>query len=271
MTEQPPGAQLPAWPADWVVPDWPAPPQVRAVITARSGGVSQGPWASPDGGGMNLGLKSGEERAVIERNRAMLGQWLPAPPAWLEQVHGAVVVEAERGAGQQADAATAVTAGVVCAVTIADCLPVLLTEIHGRGVAAVHAGWRGLAGGVIQNTAQALRARLGEPHARLLAYLGPAIGPAQFEVGAEVLEAMQRRLPQAGAAFSALPVAGKYRADLYALARQALAQVDVHAVYGGTLCTVSDERRFYSYRRDRVTGRHAAVIWRNAQDGQSPA
>lgn len=271
MTEPPPGARPPAWPADWVVPDWPAPLQVRAVITARSGGVSPGPWAGPAGGGMNLGLKSGEERAVVERNRAVLGQWLPAAPAWLDQVHGAVVVEAERGAGQQADAATAVTSDVVCAVTIADCLPVLLTDMQGRGVAAAHAGWRGLAAGVIQNTARALRARLGEPQACLLAYLGPAIGPTQFEVGAEVLDAMQLRLPQARAAFSALPAAGKYRADLYGLARQALAEVDVHAVYGGTLCTVSDPRRFYSYRRDRVTGRHAAVIWRSAQAGRSPA
>lgn len=272
MTAPQPGGWPPAWPADWVVPDWPAPPQVRAVITARSGGVSQGPWAGPDGGGgMNLGLKSGEDPALIARNRTVLGQWLPAPPVWLDQVHGAMVVEAERGAGQRADAATAVTAAVVCAVSIADCLPVLLTDLRGRGVAAAHAGWRGLAAGVIQNTVQALRDRLGEPRARLLAYLGPAIGPARFEVGAEVLEAMQQRLPQAHADFTALPAAGKYLADLYGLARQALAQVDVHAVYGGTLCTASDARRFYSFRRDRVTGRQAALIWRDAHTAPPPA
>jgi polyphenol oxidase len=137
---------------------------------------------------------------------------------------------------------------------------VLLASTDGRGVGAAHAGWRGLAGGVIQNTAQALRRRLGQSDASLVAYLGPAIGPAHFEVGAEVLEAMQARLPGAPSAFVALGK-GKYLADLFTLARIALSQVGVDVVRGGTDCTFSDPQRFYSYRRDRVTGRHAAFVW----------
>lgn len=248
-------------PLDWVVPEWPAPGNIGGFITARSGGESGGPFGAPSGGGMNLGLKSGDDVAVVLRNRARLRALLPAEPVWLLQEHGARVAEAEGGTAT-ADASTAVTPHVVCAVSIADCLPVLLCDAAGRAVGAAHAGWRGLAAGVLQNAVQALRQRLGDRQARVLAYLGPAIGPQRFEVGDDVLQAMRASLPQADRAFTPLPAEGKYLADLFALARQALAQVGVEDTYGGALCTASDPARFYSFRRDRVTGRHVAVIWR---------
>jgi YfiH family protein len=182
----------------------------------------------------------------------------------MHQVHGATVVDAATltagGARVQADAAFTTVPGVVCAVSVADCLPVAIAHAGGRGVAVAHAGWRGLAAGVIQNCVSALRTQLGAPDTVLLAWLGPAIGPARFEVGEEVLEAMRARLPHASDAFIA-GSAGKFFADLPALARQSLAQVDVAQVSGGSFCTASDPARFYSFRRERVTGRHAAVIW----------
>jgi YfiH family protein len=254
-------SSAPALPPDWVLPDWPAPRNIGAFITARSGGESVGPFGAPAGGGMNLGLKSGDDAAVVQRNRARLRAVLPAEPVWLLQEHGARVVDAESGTAT-ADASTALLPHIVCAVSIADCLPVLLCDAAGRAVGAAHAGWRGLAAGVLQNTVQALRQRLGDPQARVLAYLGPAIGPQRFEVGEDVLEAMRAALPRADSAFAPLPAHGKYLADLCALARQALAQVGVEDTYGGALCTASDPGRFYSFRRDRVTGRHVAVIWR---------
>lgn len=245
----------------WIRPDWPAPAGVEALITTRAGGVSQGPWGADGAGGMNLGEGSDAPQDVAA-NRRRLRAALPAEPCWLNQVHGTVVVDAQSAPPRpSADAAFATAPGLVCCVLVADCLPVLLTDRHGRGVAAAHAGWRGLAGGVIQNTVAALRGALGDPAAPLLAYLGPAIGPGHFEVGPEVLEAMRRTLPDAGAAF-APHVPGKWRADLFALARQALAQVGVTAVHGGGMCTMSDPARFYSYRRSSPTGRQAALIWR---------
>jgi YfiH family protein len=235
---------------------------VDAFITTRDGGCSTGPWAAADGrGGLNLGVGSGDTAEAVLANRRAIAALLPQDPRWLRQVHGASVVDAESvNKPVEADASTSVTPGTVCAVLIADCMPVLLASCDGRGVAAAHAGWRGLAGGVIQNTVRALRARLQEPHAELVAYLGPAIGPRHFEVGAEVLQAMRKNLPGAEAAFSEIGN-GKYLADLFHLGRMALAQVEVRVVRGGEHCTFSDARRFYSYRRDRVTGRHAALIW----------
>jgi YfiH family protein len=237
-------------------------PGVCALVTTRRGGFSTGPWSAADGsGGLNLGLGSGDHAETVQRNRAALHALLPRPAAWLRQVHGTTVVEAEAvAAGAEADASTSLTPGVVCAVLVADCLPVLIASRDGRGVAAVHAGWRGLAGGVIQNAVQALRARLGEPEAELVAYLGPAIGPSAFEVGPEVLEKMEQRMPDAARAFVAAG-SGKHHADLFTLGRIALAQVGVSQVTGGGDCTVADPARFYSYRRDRVTGRLAALIW----------
>lgn len=246
----------------WIVPDWPAPTAVRALITTRCGGVSQGPWGALNGaeGGMNLGRGSGEAAEIVDANRARLRGLLPQPPRWLHQVHGATVIDAAQASAESPRADASITDGsTVCAVMVADCMPVLLASTCGRVVGVAHAGWRGLAAGVIQNTVAAMRAR--QPDAELIAYLGPAIGPSAFEVGGEVLDAMRARLPQADAAFKAAQSPGKYLADLFMLGRQALAQVGVTLVCGGGDCTFSDPQRFYSYRRDRVTGRHVALIW----------
>ena len=212
---------------------------------------------------MNVGRGSGDDRASVDENRMRLRALLPADPAWLKQVHGATVVDAAEAAavpgGAEADAAITDRAQVVAAVMVADCMPVLLADTRGRCVAAVHAGWRGLAAGVIQRAVRALRERLGDPDAQLLAYLGPAIGPDHFEVGSDVLEAMSTGLNGAAAAFVRRD--DRYMADLFALGRNALKQENVDAIYGGDVCTVCDPSRFYSHRRDRVTGRHAALIW----------
>jgi len=255
-------------PHGWIRPEWPAPPGVRALFTTRAGGVSAPPWgAAPGvGGGMNLALHTGDDPGHVAANRARLRRLLPGDPVWLEQVHGAGVVDAERAAPTPtADASVALAPGVVCAVLVADCLPVLLTEAGGRAVAAAHAGWRGLAAGVLQATVARVRERLaaeaGVRDAHLLAWLGPAIGAGRFEVGADVLAAMRAALPGAERAFVALG-ADKYLADLFALARIALADCGVGAVHGGGRCTACDAQRFYSFRRDRCTGRHAALIWR---------
>jgi|SRR5882672_4728055 len=239
---------------------------VSGLITTRTGGTSVGPWGALDGtGGLNLGLASGDVPGAVVANRARLGELLPQDPKWLRQVHGATVVEAESvDEPVDADASTSITPGAVCAVLIADCMPVLIASADGRGVGAAHAGWRGLASGVIQNTVRALRDRLRQPGAKVFAYLGPAIGPARFEVGPEVLDAMRARLPEASAAFVDVGN-GKYRADLFQLGKQALDQVGVTIIGGGTDCTFSDPARFFSYRRDRVTGRHAALVWINPQ------
>lgn len=249
-------------------PDWPAPPGVRALITLRSGGVSTGPYGAADGrGGLNLGAACGDAAAAVSANRARLTRELPSAPRWLRQVHGARVVDAARVGKEpvEADAAWTDRPGVVAAIQMADCLPVLLADACGRCVGVAHAGWRGLAAGVIQATARAMRAGIGDPAAPLLAYLGPAIGPDHFEVGREVVVAVQDGLP--GVSLQHAFVArgeGKFLADLYALARLALGQVQVHEVHGGGLCTVCDPARFYSHRRDHVTGRHAALIWLDA-------
>lgn len=248
----------------WIRPNWPVPANVRALITTREGGVSPGPYSVPphDRDGMNIGLGSGEDLADVTANRVRLRASLPAGPRWLHQVHGAVVVDAAQvDSNTTADASFTDAANVVCAVSIADCMPVLLCDASGCSVGVAHAGWRGLAAGVIQATAKSMRLRLENSGAELLAYLGPAIGPRHFEVGAEVLDAMRAHLPEAGRAFTARPN-GKYLADLFALGRQALDQAGVTRIYGGHDCTFSDPARFYSFRRDRTTGRHAALIWR---------
>lgn len=253
---------------EWLKPDWPAPPGVRALITLRNGGVSTGPHGAADGrGGLNLGASCGDAAAAVSANRARLLRELPSAPRWLRQVHGARVVDAADVGEEpvEADAAWTDQPGVVAAIQMADCLPVLLADARGRCVGVAHAGWRGLAAGVIQATARAMRAGIGDPSAPLLAYLGPAIGPDHFEVGREVVVAVQDGLP--GVSLQHAFVArgeGKFLADLYALARLALAQVHVHEVHGGGLCTVCDPARYYSHRRDRVTGRHAALIWLDA-------
>ena len=251
--------------AQWIRPDWPAPPNVRALITTRAGGISRGPYGVPVHGrdGMNIGLASGDDRADVLTNRARLREVLPTEPRWLNQVHGAAVVDAahvQPADAPAADASYTYERNVVCVVSIADCMPVFIADVSGHCVAVVHAGWRGLAAGVIQATVAAVRAQLQHP-SELLAYLGPAIGPRHFEVGAEVLDAMHAQLPDAARGFVPHST-NKYRADLFELGRQSLNQAGVDRIYGGEDCTFSNAVRFYSYRRDGVTGRHAACIWR---------
>ncbi|MCW5575971.1 MAG: peptidoglycan editing factor PgeF, partial [Burkholderiales bacterium] len=231
---------------EWIVPDWPAPARVRACMTTRAGGVSQGPWA-----GLNLGLRCDDDPAAVAENRARLENCLPQPPKWLAQVHGSTVVDADTLDGlPQADASVARQPGTVCAIQVADCLPVLFTDRAGSRIAAAHAGWRGLAGGVLANTV----ARMDVAPADLLAWIGPGIGPAAFEVGSDVLQAFCADRPENRAPFHPLRE-GKWLCDLPALARDALRRCGITRIYGGHWCTHSDPQRFYSYRRDRVTGR----------------
>jgi purine-nucleoside/S-methyl-5'-thioadenosine phosphorylase / adenosine deaminase len=239
-------------PEDWIVPDWPAPARVRALVTTRNGGSSAGPYAS-----MNLGQRVGDDPAMVIANRRLLRGFLPAEPDWLQQVHGAKVVRAEEtGEGREADAAVTTQANRVCAIMIADCMPVLFADRDGHAVGAAHAGWRGLAAGVLENTIDAM----GVAPANLIAWLGPAIGPSAFEVGNDVRDAFIGADPAAEGAFRAhLP--GKWLADLFNLARQRLARAGVDEVHGGGLCTYSDPTRFFSHRRDKVSGRMAALIW----------
>lgn len=241
---------------DWLTPDWPAPPNVRALVTTRHGGVSVGPWAS-----MNLALHVGDDADAVATNRALLRGCLPAEPCWLEQVHGVVVADADRHHAQppRADAVVSREAGRVCAVLTADCLPVLLCADNGERVAAVHAGWRGMAAGVLETAVAAM----GRPGGELLAWLGPAIGPAAFEVGPEVRTAFVSHDAGAEDAFAA-GGGDRWFADLYALARLRLRAVGVTRVYGGGWCTVGDATRFYSYRRDGITGRMASLVWRTS-------
>lgn len=236
-------------------PDWPAPANVHALTTTRAGGVSQGPWSS-----LNLASHVQDDRAAVLENRRRLREQLRLPdePLWLTQVHGTVIAAGDNAPGCEADGSYSDRAGRVCAVLTADCLPLLLCDRAGREVAAVHAGWRGLAGGVIE----AGLARFRAPMAQLLAWLGPAIGPAAFEVGEEVRQAFVQDDPATGEAFVA-GRPGHWLADLYALARLRLARAGVTAVYGGDLCTCNDPTRFYSYRREPVTGRMASLIWRD--------
>jgi YfiH family protein len=252
---------------DWIVPAWPTPAGVRALITTRAGGVSTGPYAS-----FNLGLSTADDPSAVRANREHLLGVLPAEPRWLKQVHGARVIEAEarlnerQGADAevderpQADAQITRARGTVCAVLIADCLPVLLTDRAGTIVGAAHAGWRGLAAGVIGNTVSAMT-RHGVPPGDLLAYIGPGIGPLAFEVGDDVYQAFVSGDKDARAAFTRT-AHDKWLANLVLLARRALARAGVTQVFGDDLCTYSDPQRFFSHRRDKVTGRMGAFIWR---------
>jgi len=233
-------------------PDWPAPANVRAFSTTRQGGFSQGPWA-----GLNLGGNSGDNPRDVEKNRQLLDKILPSRPHWLRQVHGTHVVNPDSGdaAAVEADAATAMTAGQVCAILTADCLPVLLCDRAGTKVAAAHAGWRGLANGVLEATVAAMDC----PPRELLAWLGPAIGPNAFEVGQDVFDIFIQADTENASAFR--PYRDRWLADLYALARLALARVGFQDITGGRYCTYSEPDRFFSYRRDGETGRMATMIW----------
>jgi len=274
--------------ADLVHPGWSAPPNVRALVTTRDGGVSEPPFgrwmsegASAAGrelpGGLNLGRLSGDDLDDVETNRSRLIAYAGVPVAWLKQVHGAGVVDAVAAldaarAGEllSADASVTDRPGVACTVMVADCMPVLLCDGAGRAVGAAHAGWRGLAAGVIEKTAQRVAALAGCATQDLQAYLGPAIGPSAFEVGSDVRDAFMNHAfavdgeqrDATAAAFVARPQApGKYLADLNALARLRLAALGVERISGGDLCTYTQRDRFYSYRRERVTGRMAALVW----------
>lgn len=235
-----------------ITPDWPAPAAVRAAQTTRLGGVSRPPFDS-----LNLAEHTEDIAADVAENRRRLRQrlGLPAEPAWLTQVHGIDIVPAAAGSAC-ADAAWTEQPGVACVVMSADCLPVLFCDEAGEVVAAAHAGWRGLAAGVLEATVAAM----GRPPQRLLAWLGPAIGPEAFEVGGEVRQQFIATDPAAVACFRPSPQ-GRWLADLYALARQRLTRAGVEAVYGGGFCTVRQAELFFSYRRDGRTGRMATLIW----------
>jgi len=238
--------------ADWLAADWPALPGVHAGTTLRGGGVSTGHYRS-----LNLGAHVGDEPARVAENRARLRRTLalPSEPHWLEQVHGRTVARLpeDSGAGPS-DAAVTRQPGIVCAVLTADCLPVVLARRDGRAVGVAHAGWRGLKDGVLEAAVNALGG--GE----IIAWLGPAISPAAYEVGDDVREAFVAGDPADGSRFAANP-RGRWQADLYGLARRRLAAAGVGEVYGGGFCTLTDEARFFSYRRDGQCGRMATFAW----------
>ena len=241
-------------PREWLVPDWPAPGNVRAIVTTRAGGVSEGEYAS-----LNLGLSCGDARERVLENRRILRAALPAEPVYLRQVHGVDVARLDGATvanGPIADAAVTIPGGPVAAVLTADCMPLLLAARDGSRAAVAHAGWRGMAAGVIEAAVDALGA---EP-AQVIAWMGPTIGPDAFEVGPEVREAFVARDARALAAFRAHRP-GKFMADLYALARLRLEGRGVREVSGGGFCTFHEPARFFSYRRVQKSGRMGAFIW----------
>jgi len=247
----------------WLVPDWPAPANIHAATTLRTGGVSQGPYYS-----LNPATHVGDDTDRARQNRQIIREMLdlPSEPVWLDQIHSNRAVKAAnppypplqkggRGDLQQADASYTNESGVVCAVMTADCLPLLVCSADGAQVAAIHAGWRGLLAGVISNTVVAMQQR------NLLVWLGPAIGPDCFEVGTEVRDAFLEKYAEFNNAFKEKSN-DKWLADIYLLARIELAALGITKVYGGTNCTFTEHERFYSYRRDIQTGRMATLIWR---------
>ncbi|MFM0511335.1 peptidoglycan editing factor PgeF [Paraburkholderia sp. RL17-373-BIF-A] len=271
--------------ADVVQPAWNVSPRVRALVTTRDGGVSEAPFGRWQNGvdlpgGLNLGMKSGDDLAAVAANRARLLKLAGvSEAAWLEQIHGAGIVRAEdvlaqahaNGTPTRADASVTDRPGTVCVVMVADCMPVLFCDEAGRAVGAAHAGWRGLAAGIVEQTAQRVAELAGVEAGALHAYLGPSIGPDAFEVGADVRDAFMNGVGAAqrdatANAFVEHPHnPGKYLADLPALARLRLQRLGVTRIVGGDLCTVTQRERFYSYRRDRETGRMAALIWLDDQ------
>lgn len=242
---------------DFIVPEWPAPAEVRAAFTLRTGGASRPPFDT-----FNIGAHVGDDPSAVAGNRAGLRASLdlPGEPAWLEQVHGSRVVDLDRLTAPEAmgpaDASVTRTRGRICAIQVADCMPVLFATADGSGVGAAHAGWRGLAGGVLEATVRAMDARPRD----LIAWLGPAIGQAHFEVGEEVRAAFLAADGGAAAAFVANQ-RGRWQCDLHALAKRRLAAIGVTSVHAGSWCTYSDAGRFFSYRRDGRCGRMAALIW----------
>lgn len=236
-----------------IVPNWPAPKNVKAFASTRVGGFSSAPYQ-----GLNLGAHVGDDPSIVEKNRAWLAQQanMPSAPIWLNQTHSTVVAQVSAPTTQVLDADGVFTSAsnVVCSAMTADCLPVLLTNTQGSQVAAVHAGWRGLANGIVEN---ALELFSGE----VMAWLGPAIGPQAFEVGEDVLQAFVDFDSQAHQAFTPRDVEGKWLADMSKLATQRLNKLGITQVFDSGLCTFQDKEDFYSYRRDAVTGRQATFIW----------
>lgn len=247
---------------DLIIPDWPdLPAGVGVLSTTRRGGVSLAPFDDGSGtGGLNLGTHVMDCPQHVRENRNLLRALLPAEPAWLTQVHGTAIVDA-KGLSDvpEADASFATAKGVVCAIMTADCLPVLFCDQNARVVAAAHAGWRGLCAGILEKTVARMRtAGAGE----ITAWLGPAIGPEAFEVGEEVRQAFATHDASTSDAFTAITAQrGKYLADIYQLARLRLHHAGIQSISGGEFCTVGDALRFYSYRRDKATGRMASLIW----------
>jgi len=239
-------------PEHLIIPDWPAPFNVKALQTTRAGGISSAPYDS-----FNLGDHVGDAPLAVERNRILLNRLLPSEPVWLNQMHGTVVVNADRASClPQADACIARHRAAVCVVMTADCLPVLLCDTQGSVVGAAHAGWKGLAAGVIEATVQAMDVA---PE-NIMVWLGPAISQDEFEVGDEVRAAFLAIQPQAASAF--IPGRnGKWFADLCALARLRLNALGINRIYGGGSCTYRERDRYFSYRRDGVTGRMGTFIW----------
>lgn len=235
-----------------IIPDWPAPKWVKALQTTRQGGVSIAPYDS-----LNLGCHVGDNKLSVARNRNLLNQLLPCEPVWLNQVHGTLVANADMaGCLPMADACIARRSSSVCVIMTADCLPVLLCDAQGSVVGAAHAGWKGLAAGVIEATVSAM----GAAPQNLMAWLGAAIGQGAFEVGDEVRAVFVANDPQAETAF--IPGrSGKWLADIHALARLRLNALGITQIYATDHCTYQEQEMFFSYRRDKVTGRMGAFIW----------
>lgn len=240
--------------AEWICPDWPAPKHVRALSTTRTGGVSTGVYAS-----LNLAEHVGDAPASVSENRVHLQAGLAgARPGWLKQVHGTRVARLDGHAvPAPADASVTSEPKQACVIMTADCLPVLFCDAKGTRVAAAHAGWRGLAAGVLE----ASLAEMQETPSQIMAWLGPAIGPKSYEVGEEVMRAFVEHDAAAASAFSPGKVTGKWWCDLYTLARQRLQAAGITRIYGGGYCTYTDWERFFSYRRDGECGRMATLVW----------
>jgi YfiH family protein len=242
----------------WIRPEWQVHPQIHALITNREGGLSLAPYAS-----LNLGSHVGDAPEAVKENRAILRKHLPSEPVWLNQVHGIAVFDADAWDGQSipsADAVITTQVNRVLSIMTADCLPVLLVSTDARVIGAAHAGWRGLCAGVIEATVIAMRSKLSDPDLEVQAYLGPAIGPKAFEVGAEVRDAFIKQNAKSDLAFQPSHNHGKYLADIYQLARLRLHALGVNDIRGGEACTYQDQQ-FFSYRRDQVTGRLASLLW----------
>lgn len=238
-----------------IKPRWPAPAHVHAVVTTRQGGVSRAPYDS-----FNLGdlVKDSAESVIANRKRLSEYLALPSGPNWLSQVHGTKVVtlHSDTATGIEADASVTATKGIVCAVLTADCLPVLFTDRDGNRIAAAHAGWRGLAAGILEATL----AKMESDPERVLVWMGPAIGSRAFEVGPEVREKFISQHPASASAFRP-SIGDRWWMDIYELARQRLRRQGVEAIFGGGFCTYSDPEQFFSYRRDGETGRMTSLIW----------